>query len=63
MGKFRKKESFFETDDIIHGVCSLTGRSGKFIHTPFLSKIALHIFRRTYNEPRKQTQNLWKGLL
>lgn len=51
MGKFRKKESFFETDYIIPGVCSLTGRSGKFIHTPFLPKSTLHIFRRTYNEP------------
>ena len=51
MGKFRKKESYFETDYIIPGVCSLTGRSGKFIHTPFLPKSTLHIFRRTYNEP------------
>lgn len=49
---------FFETYHFITGACGLTGRSGKFIHTPFLPKNRPHIFRRTYNEPRKQTQNL-----
>ena len=52
------KGVFFETYHFITGACGLTGRSGKFIHTPFLPKNRPHIFRRTSNEPRKQTQNL-----
>jgi len=54
----KKTRSIFETYHFITGACGLTGRSGKFIHTPFLPKNKPHIFRRTSNEPRKQTQNL-----
>ena len=59
----KRQGVFFETYHFITGACGLTGRSGKFIHTPFLPKNKPHIFRRTSNEPRKQTQNLWKRLL
>ena len=54
----RNQGVFFETYHFITGACGLTGRSGKFIHTPFLPENRPHIFRRTSNGPRKQTQSL-----
>ena len=53
-----EKGELFETYDFVTGACGLTGEVWQIESHAIPPEESENIFRRTFHEPRKQTQNL-----